>query len=189
MRIFVAIQAPPTVAHNWTAPNGILNKIVWKGSNPKDLMISGPKVEMPPEGTEMANLVNVSSKPIKLTRRHSHHCTPIPGLEIHQSFLDLAPFPNIAFDALLIVPKALNRDKSILVFQKACCQWRIGEEKEDHRRINYCDCLVSELALISRCGISGLTPKKTKMIWYSFKVEDFMWPMPYDSKLPTIFVI
>jgi hypothetical protein len=35
---------------SWTAPKGILNKIVVNESNPKDCTINGPKVEIPPLG-------------------------------------------------------------------------------------------------------------------------------------------
>lgn len=48
--IFVAIQEPPTVETSWTAPKGMLKRMVWKESKPKDLTMRGPKVEMPPEG-------------------------------------------------------------------------------------------------------------------------------------------
>jgi hypothetical protein len=50
----VASQAPPTVATICTAPNGMLKRIVVKESKPNDLMMSGPKVEMPPLGMETA---------------------------------------------------------------------------------------------------------------------------------------
>jgi hypothetical protein len=51
--ILVATHAPPIVAISCTAPNGMLNRIVANLSYPKDLMIKGPNVEMPPDGTEM----------------------------------------------------------------------------------------------------------------------------------------
>lgn len=43
-------QAPPRVEIIWTAPKGMLKRIVVKGSNPKDSIMRGPKVEMPPLG-------------------------------------------------------------------------------------------------------------------------------------------
>jgi hypothetical protein len=43
-------QAPPRVAIICTAPKGMLKRIVVKRSKPKDSMIRGPNVEMPPLG-------------------------------------------------------------------------------------------------------------------------------------------
>lgn len=50
----VAANAPPSVATNWTAPKGMLKRIVVKLSNPKDFTMSGPKVVMPPDGIDTA---------------------------------------------------------------------------------------------------------------------------------------
>jgi hypothetical protein len=44
----VANQPVPTIEVTWMTPNGMLNKMVWKLLNPKDLTISDPKVPMPP---------------------------------------------------------------------------------------------------------------------------------------------
>jgi hypothetical protein len=48
--IHEAKKAPPMMAMSWTAPKGMLNKIVVNESNPKDCTINGPNVEMPPLG-------------------------------------------------------------------------------------------------------------------------------------------
>lgn len=45
-----ARKAPPMIATSWTAPKGILNRIVVNESNPNDCTINGPNVEMPPLG-------------------------------------------------------------------------------------------------------------------------------------------
>lgn len=47
----VASHAPPMVAMSWTAPKGILKRIVLNWSKPKDSIIRGPKVDMPPLGS------------------------------------------------------------------------------------------------------------------------------------------
>lgn len=47
----VASQAPPIVATSWTAPKGMLKSMVSYSLRPKDLIIKGPKVVMPPLGT------------------------------------------------------------------------------------------------------------------------------------------
>jgi len=46
----VANAAPPKVATIWTAPKGILRRMVRKLSNPNPFTIRGPKVVMPPLG-------------------------------------------------------------------------------------------------------------------------------------------
>jgi len=48
--VHVANQAPPKIEMIWTAPKGMFRRIVWKESKPKELMIKGPKVVMPPLG-------------------------------------------------------------------------------------------------------------------------------------------
>lgn len=40
-------QAPPRVEIIWTAPKGMLKRMVVKESKPKDSIIKGPNVEMP----------------------------------------------------------------------------------------------------------------------------------------------
>lgn len=50
MCILSETQAPPRVEIIWTAPKGMLKRIVVKESKPKDWMMRGPKVEMPPLG-------------------------------------------------------------------------------------------------------------------------------------------
>lgn len=46
----VANAAPPIVATIWTAPKGMLRRMVLNLLKPKELTISGPKVVMPPLG-------------------------------------------------------------------------------------------------------------------------------------------
>lgn len=46
----VANAAPPIVAAIWTAPKGMLRRMVLNLLKPKELTISGPKVVMPPLG-------------------------------------------------------------------------------------------------------------------------------------------
>jgi hypothetical protein len=46
----VAKAAPPMVATIWTAPKGMLRRIVLKGLKPNELTIKGPKVVIPPLG-------------------------------------------------------------------------------------------------------------------------------------------
>jgi hypothetical protein len=46
--ILVAIIPLPRIATNWTAPKGVLNKIVVNLSYPKAEMMRGPKVVIPP---------------------------------------------------------------------------------------------------------------------------------------------
>jgi hypothetical protein len=46
----VANKAPPKIEMIWTAPKGIFRRMVWKELKPKELMIKGPKVVMPPLG-------------------------------------------------------------------------------------------------------------------------------------------
>lgn len=54
-----ARNAPPMVAISCTAPNGMLKRIVWNESKPKDFTMSGPNVDMPPEGI-LAMLVTIN---------------------------------------------------------------------------------------------------------------------------------
>jgi hypothetical protein len=56
-----AKYAPPMMAMSWTAPKGMLNKIVVNGSNPKDCTINGPNVEIPPLG--ILNLTSAIPSP------------------------------------------------------------------------------------------------------------------------------
>jgi len=53
-RQWVAAKAPLNVATSWTAPKGMLNRMVVKLLNPNDLTINGPKVEIPPDGIDTA---------------------------------------------------------------------------------------------------------------------------------------
>jgi len=46
----VAKAAAPRVAMIWTAPKGMLRRIVLNAENPKELTIRGPKVLIPPLG-------------------------------------------------------------------------------------------------------------------------------------------
>lgn len=46
----VANAAPPIVATIWTAPKGMLRRIVLNALKPKEFTINGPKVVMPPLG-------------------------------------------------------------------------------------------------------------------------------------------
>src|SRR3569833_703512 len=82
--MYVARNAPPIVATVCTKPNGMLNRMVVKGSSTKDCTIKGPKVEMPPEGMLMekssANQHHVfrsSRASFAWSHRHSRDITPI----------------------------------------------------------------------------------------------------------------
>ena len=48
--IRVASHPPPRMAMTFTAPNGMLKRIVVNLSKPNDCTIKGPKVPIPPEG-------------------------------------------------------------------------------------------------------------------------------------------
>ena len=66
----VAAKAPPRVAVSWTAPNGMLKRVVVKLSYPNAFTIKGPNVEMPPLGIETAVSMENQSQ-VLTSRRHS----------------------------------------------------------------------------------------------------------------------
>lgn len=73
--VHVAIAAPPNVAMIWTAPKGMLRRMVSKLPKPKELTMRGPKVVTPPLGILMekikANQNHVfKSKQLSVTCSH-----------------------------------------------------------------------------------------------------------------------
>lgn len=51
----VAMTPLMRMAQNWTAPKGVLNKMVVNWSKPNALMMRGPKVVIPPLGILLTN--------------------------------------------------------------------------------------------------------------------------------------
>jgi hypothetical protein len=71
-------------------PKGILNKIVWKLSNPNDLTIREPKLEMPPLAILLQMLVSSNSlfssrgnlPKVQYLRDSYNREEPAPSLEV-----------------------------------------------------------------------------------------------------------
>lgn len=75
----VAAHALNRIATSCTAPNGMLKRIVSNGPKPNDSTMSGPKVEIPPDGMETA--MSIENQKYVLTSRKtsltwSHRQTP-----------------------------------------------------------------------------------------------------------------
>lgn len=129
--ILVAIHEPPTVATSWTKPKGMLKRMVWKESKPKDLMIRGPNVEIPPDG-----ILPGISPCDSLQTRESHlrdgkdEGKPAPSLDIQYALLEMIPAPLAGHDTLLVHSETLNCDELIVVVEELGFDGRIGHEEE-----------------------------------------------------------
>lgn len=112
--------------------------MVWKESKPKDLIISGPNVEIPPDGI----LPDISLRDILYRgRRHSRdgkdEGKPAPRLDVQHALLEMIPAPLAGHDTLLVHAKTLNGDKLIMVVEELGFDGGIGhveehDDGEDH---------------------------------------------------------
>lgn len=106
---------------SWTAPNGMLKRIVLNWSKPKASMIKGPNVEIPPLGRLVLSASSSSSKINSfalIIRDCKHQSKPEPCFQIQTCFSYMVPFPFVVFDALLVHSESISLDLLLQGFQQ-----------------------------------------------------------------------
>lgn len=123
----VAIHAPPMVAMIWTAPNGIFSRMVLYLSNPKELMIKGPKVVTPPLGM-LDWLVSVRPGRADCLRDGEDQREPTPRLDVEHAFSYVFPFPGRGDNTHLVCSQPFDCKYLVVLVEELGIDGRIWKK-------------------------------------------------------------